>query len=459
MRHTRLSTARTARLCGGLLLAAAVPASAAVDGKLLDMLLANGSITAAQHAELSADLARETKAAERTASKQVKSEEMTALQQKLDWALKTQLKGDVRVRYENIHIEDEADNGGRDKDRQRIRARLGAFTQVNPEVEAGIQIASGGGKDARSTNQDLSDYFNKKDLWLDLAYIDFHPLQVPGLKVFGGKMKQPWVSMGDVIWDGDINPEGGAVTYKRLFGGTEVFGSAGYYVLQDNIDGEGVQFEHDLRLYAGQVGTRFFPGDSFKVTLGGSVYAYDDDEDSAALRVNGNTTDQFRLVRGFRPAGRDRLAAAAVGVRPVRDERRGPRHRRRSGPGLAGRGDDTPVRRRRRLQLPRCAAQRRGRCLHRFGFRRRLRRLAWPQAQAQIRREQELLDRDYLFHGRVRCRQPLHRRRQRQHPAGGRRGQVLIAVRHAPVMAAAHVGRPPLLPMLNSRSTHNEAFS
>lgn len=300
MRHMRLATARTARLCGGLLLAAAaVPASAAVDGKLLDMLLANGSITAAQHAELSADLARETKVAERAASKQVKTEEMTALQQKLAWAMNTQLKGDVRVRHENIHIEDELDNGGRDKDRQRIRARLGAFTQVNPEVEAGIQIASGGGKDARSTNQDLSDYFNKKELWLDLAYIDFHPLQVPGLKVFGGKMKQPWVSMGDVIWDGDINPEGGAVTYKRKFGDTELFGSAGYYVLQDNIDGDGVQFEHDLRLYAGQVGTRFFPGDSFKVTVGGSVYAYDDDEDSAALRVNGNTTDQFRLYEAF----------------------------------------------------------------------------------------------------------------------------------------------------------------
>ncbi len=300
MRHMRLATARTARLCGGLLLAAAaVPASAAVDGKLLDMLLANGSITAAQHAELSADLARETKVAERAASKQVKTEEMTALQQKLAWAMNTQLKGDVRVRHENIHIEDELDNGGRDKDRQRIRARLGAFTQVNPEVEAGIQIASGGSKDSRSTNQDLSDYFNKKDLWLDLAYIDFHPLQVPGLKVFGGKMKQPWVSMGDVIWDGDINPEGGAVTYKRKFGDTELFGSAGYYVLQDNIDGDGVQFEHDLRLYAGQVGTRLFPGDSFKVTVGGSVYAYDDDEDSAALRVNGNTTDQFRLYEAF----------------------------------------------------------------------------------------------------------------------------------------------------------------
>lgn len=294
----RLVTARTAGLCGGLLLAASIPASAAVDGKLLDMLLANGSITAAQHAELSADLARETKATEQAASKQVKSEQLTALEQKLAWATKTQIKGDVRVRHENIHIENEPDTG-RDRDRQRIRARMGAFSQVNPEVEAGIQIASGGGKDARSTNQDMNDYFNKKDLWLDLAYIDYHPLQVPGLKVFGGKMKQPWVSMGDVIWDGDINPEGGAVTYKRMLGGAELFGSAGYYVLQDNVDGEGVQFEHDLRLYAGQIGTRFFPGDSLKVTVGGSVYGYDNDEDSAALRVNGNTTDEFRLYEAF----------------------------------------------------------------------------------------------------------------------------------------------------------------
>ena len=180
-----------------------------------------------------------------------------------------------------------------------LSARCGAFTQVNPEVEAGIQIASGGGKDARSTNQDLSDYFNKKDLWLDLAYIDYHPLQVPGLKVFGGKMKQPWVSMGDTIWDGDINPEGGAVTYSRKFGMNELFGSAGYYVLQDNVDGEGVQFEHDLKLYAAQVGTRLFPGDSFKVTLGGSIYNYDNASDSAALRVNGNTTDKFRLYEAF----------------------------------------------------------------------------------------------------------------------------------------------------------------
>ncbi len=291
-------TARTAGLCGGLLLAATVPAHAAVDGKLLDMLLANGSISAAQHAELSADLARETKAAERVASKQVKKEQLTALEQKLAWVANTQIKGDVRVRHENVHIEDEPDTG-RDQDRQRIRARLGAFTQVNPEVEAGIQVATGSSEDRRSTNQSLDGAFTKKQVWLDLGYIDYHPLAVPGLKVFGGKMKQPWVSLGDVIWDGDTNPEGAAATYSRKWGTTELFGSTGYFVLTDNVDGEGRQFEHDLRLYSGQIGTRFFPGESFKVTAGGSVYAYDNDDGSTALRANGNNQNEFRLFEAF----------------------------------------------------------------------------------------------------------------------------------------------------------------
>ena len=45
----RLASTKTAAvLCGGLLLALSVPASAAVDAKLLDMLKANGQITAAQ---------------------------------------------------------------------------------------------------------------------------------------------------------------------------------------------------------------------------------------------------------------------------------------------------------------------------------------------------------------------------------------------------------------------------
>ncbi len=295
-----VSTRTAAALCGGLVLAMSVPANAAVDAKLLDMLKANGSINAAQYAELQTELAKD-QAAQKQALADVqntKSATQSEFEKKIAWAAKTQFKGDVRVRQETINIDGQTNS--QDKDRQRIRARLGAYTEINPQVSTGIRIATGGSSDARSTNQDLDGYFVKKDLWLDLGYIDYAPTAVKNLHVIGGKMNQPWVSMGDVIWDGDINPEGLATTYSIPLGGkTELFGSAGYYTLKDNIDGEGTQFRHDLSMTAGQLGAKFAPTDNLKVTVGGSVYAFDNDKDSAALRVNGNTTNQFRLYEGF----------------------------------------------------------------------------------------------------------------------------------------------------------------
>ena len=305
-----VSTRIAAGLCGGLVLGMSVPASAGVDAKLLEMLKANGSISAAQYAELQTELTSEKQAQQEAAADQVKKSDLSAFEQKVAWAAKTEFKGDVRVRQETVKIDGESD--GKNRDRQRIRARLGAYTEINPQVNTGIRIATGGSDDARSTNQDLDNYFDKKQLWLDQAYIDYHPTAINNLHLIGGKMPQPWVSTGDVIWDSDINPEGLAATYKHNLGnsGVEMFGSAGYYTLKDNVDGDGVQFRHDLRLYAGQLGAKFAPTDSLKVTLGGSVYSYDNDKDSAcpttgtkttpcALAVNGNSTSEFRLYEGF----------------------------------------------------------------------------------------------------------------------------------------------------------------
>lgn len=303
----RLDCTKTAAaLCGGLLLAMSVPASAAVDAKLLDMLKANGSISPTQYAELQTELAKDQQAQQQTqkatadqiAAAQTKSADLSAFEQKVAWAAKTQFKGDVRVRQETIKIDGQ--NNSQDKDRQRIRARLGAYTEINPQVSTGIRIATGGSNDARSTNQDLDGYFVKKDLWLDMGYIDYHPTALPNLHIIGGKMAQPWVSMGDIIWDSDINPEGLAATYSLpISKGFELFGSAGNYTLKDNIDGDGTQFKNDLRLNAAQLGAKFTPIDALKITAGGSIYQYQNDKDSAALAVNGNNTNRFRLLEGF----------------------------------------------------------------------------------------------------------------------------------------------------------------
>lgn len=290
-----VSTLTGASLCTGMMLALSAPASAAVDAKLLEMLKANGSINQDQYAELQTDLAKEAKD---EADQKAKTDRLSSFEQKLAWAAKTQIKGDVRVRYEDVNV-DGAKKGSVNQDRERVRARFGVYSEINPQVDAGIRVATGSSSDARSTNQSMDNYFDKKQLWLDQAYIDFHPDAIKDLHLIGGKMNQPWVSMGDVIWDGDINPEGFAATYKHSLGGAELFGSAGYFNLKDNVDGEGVQFRHDLRLYSGQLGARFAPTDGMKVTLGGSLYTYDNDKNSAALAVNGNTTNEFTLYEGF----------------------------------------------------------------------------------------------------------------------------------------------------------------
>jgi len=296
-----------ALLGGSLVLAAAVQANAgSVDQKLLDMLLANGSISKAQHAELTGDLVREQKAEQRESKEYVKKEDFTAFQQVAGWAARTAFAGDMRVREENVYVQDDPDWGkGNNKDRQRIRARLAAISQVNPEVEAGIQIATGNSNDQRSTNQDLNNNFTKKSVWFDQAYINYHPEAVPGLKAFAGKFKQPWMSFGDIIWDNDINPEGFAAQYTKKMGTNTLFGSAGYYTIWDGVDQDGYEIADDLGMYQMQIGGAFDAGDSVRLTLGGSLYDFNNDKyattktPTTGFSANGNTTDKFGIWELF----------------------------------------------------------------------------------------------------------------------------------------------------------------
>lgn len=290
-------------LCSGILLAMSVPASAGVDAKLLEMLKANGSITPSQHAELKDELAKEQKEQAEKKSVAAKFEE------KLAWAARTQIKGDVRIREETMNV----DGNGNNANRQRLRMRLGAYSQINDEVDAGIRIASGSNADPRSTNQNMDGYFNRKSLWLDQAYIDWHPGK--DVHLVGGKMPYAWVNVDELIWDSDINPEGLAASYKHSMGShAEWFGSIGYYNMKDNVDGNGVQWKHDSQLYAGQLGFRFNPAEQVAVMLGGSLYAYDSVKATNAngtlingysagspnaLYGAGNTTTQFQLWEGF----------------------------------------------------------------------------------------------------------------------------------------------------------------
>lgn len=126
--------------------------------------------------------------------------------------------GDFRYRHESMSRTND-DVITNDRRRNRIRARLGIKVKISDELSTDFRIASGSSDGPTSTNQTLgdsdSDSFSSKELWLDLAYADWHPATMPGLNIYAGKMKNPFYKVGknQLIWDGDVNPEGGAFKY------------------------------------------------------------------------------------------------------------------------------------------------------------------------------------------------------------------------------------------------------
>lgn len=182
-----------------------------------------------------------------------------------EWHEKLKLKGDVRFRNELIQQQDKKDDF-----RWRLRARLAVEAEINETWSAAIGLASGA-LDPVSTNQTLTAGFSRKTIMLDLAYIDYHPKQAPGLNVIGGKMRLPFETADktQLVWDNDLTPEGIALKYKRAAGAkAELFASAGgFYITDNNPDNE-------QWMSGGQAGVAVKPSAKLSMTAGAGYFDY-----------------------------------------------------------------------------------------------------------------------------------------------------------------------------------------
>ena len=148
-------------------------------------------------------------------SKAVEEKQIGALPESLKWAQNIKWSGDLRYRHESI----DDHTATTQRDRNRIRARLKMQAKINDEWDATLRLATGSSDSPTSTNQSLgdsgSDSFSSKAIWLDWAYADYHPKWKPGLNILLGKMGNPFYTVGgnQLIFDGDLSPEGGAATY------------------------------------------------------------------------------------------------------------------------------------------------------------------------------------------------------------------------------------------------------
>ena len=208
--------------------------------------------------------------------------------------LPVKFKGDVRYRHETIDQGDDEANH-----RHRIRLRFGAFAKISEQLEFGFQIASGA-EDPVSTNQTLSPAFTKKPLIMDLAYFEYRPLE--GLSLVGGKMKNPLFRPGDsqLVWDGDLTPEGLALSFERKIASARVFATG---VAFWNADRKGD--EDDAHVLGGLGGVELKFGE-LKVTAAAALYnftkiagygaLYDDDAFGNTLDTNTLFVNDYNIV-------------------------------------------------------------------------------------------------------------------------------------------------------------------
>jgi hypothetical protein len=86
--------------------------------------------------------------------------------------------------------------------------------EINKDFSWGIRLASGSFADTISSNQTLTDFYNRKPFGLDQAYLAWTPQRAPGLRLQGGKFEVPWLRTEMTI-DNDLQVEGFSEAYAR----------------------------------------------------------------------------------------------------------------------------------------------------------------------------------------------------------------------------------------------------
>jgi hypothetical protein len=212
-----------------------------------------------------------------------------------DWAARIKGRGDLRYRHERLTSERDVNGAAADaadRDRDRIRARLGFDATVTDNVNATLLLATGA-DDPRGTNQTLGGTSSRKQIGLDLAYADWRFM--PGGDLVLGKQPYPvWRPLQSLFLDPDVNPEGGAARFAR---GPVFANLYGFWVSEQyNADPDGEN--SDANIVGLQAGVKF-AAIGGETVLAANYYVCGACKDNSPLYnndSNGNTTYRVGAV-------------------------------------------------------------------------------------------------------------------------------------------------------------------
>jgi hypothetical protein len=174
---------------------------------------------------------------------------------------KLTINGDFRLRYEMNF----GDQDARNRDRGVLRARLRAAYAVNKWLTVGGQLSTGDADDPNSTDITLSSFDDDLDVSLDQVYAKF---ALGNLTLHGGKIPQPFVRT-ELVWDGDVSPQGVSASYKlNLGGGASIKANGLYFLIDESVAGK------NSDMVGAQIALETSPSAPLKFELAAGYYDY-----------------------------------------------------------------------------------------------------------------------------------------------------------------------------------------
>jgi hypothetical protein len=246
-------------LLPALFLGILVPlAQASETDVLLNQLVEKGVLTSQEAQEIRNEIGGQAKKAD-DQQRALITEVAAAVAPK--WTQSISISGDFRLRHEGIYLPARPD-----RNRERFRLRAATKAAVSPAIEVGMRLATGttysplsksdpvtnSVSDPISTNQTMTESFDKKAVLLDWAYLKVTNAgtamgkTVP-LTILGGKSDNPFYSTS-LVWDPDVTMEGLSLAATPATGNVQWSVTAGGFPM-----GESAAIQ-DPVLLAGQGG-------------------------------------------------------------------------------------------------------------------------------------------------------------------------------------------------------------
>lgn len=142
-------------------------------------------------------------------------------------------------------------NTSEDRERLRLRARVGLTATIDENWSGGVRLTTGSATDPLSSNQTLGTYNNRYTVLIDRAYIRY---KLGDYSAVAGRMANPWFGT-DLMWANDLSFDGVALQWTPKVS-SEIRGFATLAALPIQ---EVELASADKWLFGGQIGATLLP--------------------------------------------------------------------------------------------------------------------------------------------------------------------------------------------------------